>query len=354
MRTFAGRYVLSVLAIGFGLLSMIGAEPAYSFTVEQPTSVLIFPKVVNTDETDTVIQITNNHNMMVHAHCFYTDGQSLNGIPRWSVTDFRLTLTRQQTTTFSASTGRPVDSTDSQTGLDPGAVPPTTPGFTGSLVCVQMDLPYGGLPSAGNNLTGRADVGGSDYNATGLAADPQDMGVVTPDNVVDLDGTEYARCPSAYHLNFAANGSVGAVALGPAMTAEGIDGVGQVATSLTIVPCDFDFGNVRPARISVNFNPIVNEFEEQGSQGGGDVVCWENLQLEGNAFDSFNTSFGTAVVSASEPVPAGQVPPAAPFAAVANVLRIGGSGGVDTASTNLHAVRGAEPADGQIVLPASF
>ncbi len=353
MRTFAGRYAASVLALGFGLACLGATQPAYSFTIEEPSSVLIFPKVVNTDDDDTVIQVTNNHTMMVHAHCFYTDGQTINGQPRWAVTDFRLTLTRRQTTTWAASTGRPVDAMDGQQGLDPGVVPPTVPGFTGSLVCVQMELPYGGVASGGDNLTGRASAGSGDYNAIGLeahgAGDENGDGVLTLGDPAVM-GSEYERCPTAYHLNFVPNGQVGAVALGPAATAVGIDGIGQVSTSVTVVPCDFDFGNLRPARVSINYDPIVDELEQAGSQGGGEVVCWDNLQLTGLGFDSITTSFATAVISGAEPAVPGQAPVPASFAAVANVLRIGGGGGSDVASTNLHAVTGAL-ADGQIVLP---
>jgi hypothetical protein len=339
MRTFAGQCAASVLALGVALAIFAGAASA--FTVEEPSSILIFPKVVNTEDRDTVIQITNNNNMMAYAHCFYTDGQVLNGLPRWDVTDFRIALTRQQTTTWPVSTGRPINPTDGQTGLDPGSVPPTVDGFTGSLVCIQVDSPFDGAPIGANDLTGRADVDGADYNAIGIP------GVdVDPDRFLDLDGIEYGQCPSAYHLNFAANGPAGAIALGPMLDTGLGDAVATVSTSVTIVPCDFDFGNLIPPRVSINFDPIFDEMETRGSNGTADeVVCWDNLQLEGDGFESFPTSFGTAQVIGNN------VLGRAPFVAVANVLRVGGtSGGSDVAITNLHQVRDTL-ATGQIILP---
>ncbi len=344
MITFAGRRTASVVTLSVALACLAATASAQSFTVEEPSSILIFPKVVNEDgdnPRDTCIQITNNSNMMAHAYCFYTDGQSLNGVRRWSVTDFRISLTRQQTTTWCASEGRPVDPSDDSTGLDPGAVPPVIPGFTGSLVCIEVDSPFGGGPSGANDFTGRADVAGADYNAIGIPA----IDNPNADNILDLDGVEYAQCPSAYHLNFAVNGPAGAVALGP-MAGVGLgEGVATVSNSMTVVPCNFDFGNLIPARVSIGFDPIVDETEVVGSEGISDVVCWDNLQLEGTGFNLL-TSFGTAQANGTDPAtgsPAG-------FVAVANVLRVGASGGMDLATTNLHAVSDSL-ANGQIILP---
>jgi hypothetical protein len=342
MITFAGRRTASAVTLSVALACLAASASAQSFTIEEPASILIFPKVVNEEGRDTCIQITNNNNMMAHAHCFYTDGQALNGAARWDVTDFQISLTRQQTTTWCASTGRPVNPADDQPGIDPGAVPPVIPGFQGSLVCVQMDSPFDGAPSGANDLTGRADVAGADYNAIGIPAitDPN------ADRFLDLDGLEYAQCPSSYQLNFAVNGPGGAIALGP-MVGFGLDdSVATVSNSLTVVPCNFDFGNLIPARVSVGFDPIVDEMETAGSEGATEVICWDNLQLDGGGFD-LPTSFGTAQVNGTDPA-SGE---ASPFVAVANVLRVGGtSGGMDLATTNLHAVTDTL-ASGRIILP---
>lgn len=339
MRTYAGRCAASVMALGIALACLAGHASAQSFTVEEPSSILIFPKVVNTEDRDTVIQITNNNNMMAHAHCFYTDGQVLNGLPRWTVTNFYISLTRQQTTTWRASTGRPLNQSDSQTGLDPGAVPPTAPGFTGSLVCVQVDSSFEGAPTGANDLTGRADVDGAGYNAVGIPGLDVDA-----DRFLDLDGVEYAQCASSYHLNFAVNGPAGAIALGPMVGVGLDDSVATVSTAVTIVPCNFDFGNLIPSRVTIGFDPIVDELETRVSAGAGEVVCWENLQLDNPAF-ALDTTFGTARVNGT------RTGAAAPFVAVGSVIHVGGtSGGSDVAMTNLHAVPGTL-ATGQIILP---
>ncbi|MFN8640742.1 MAG: hypothetical protein U0802_03445 [Candidatus Binatia bacterium] len=43
-------------------------------TTEKSSSILVFPKVISDGTRDTVIQITNTSNSMVHAHCFYVNG----------------------------------------------------------------------------------------------------------------------------------------------------------------------------------------------------------------------------------------------------------------------------------------
>ncbi len=342
MRTFAVRPAVTAGALGLAFaLAATSASAQDSYTVEQPTSVLIFPKVVNDEGRDTVLQVTNNHNVMVYAHCFYTDGQTINGVPRWTVTDFQLNLTRQQTTTWPASTGRPQNPSDDQNGIDPGGVPPTVDGFTGSLVCVQIGSSHGN-PIGGNSLTGRASVAGADYNAVGIP------GInVDGDKTLMLDGLEYARCPSSYHLDFVTPGSGGAVALG-SMVGFGLgDAVATVSTSLTVVPCNYDFATFFPASVRLGFNPIVDEFENRNSVGTAeDVVCWENVQLDNAVFELGPSTFNTARVNGNDSTGA-----AAPFVGVANVLRVGGTSlGMDSATTNLHAVTGAL-ADGQIIIP---
>ena len=60
------------------------------------------------------------------------------------------------------------------------------------------------------------------------------------DNVLRLDGVEYAACPGGQYLNFVAEGG----------NDPAIDGAGNtpsvVSTNLTAVPCGFDFENFEP------------------------------------------------------------------------------------------------------------
>ena len=162
-----------------GIISVQGmvVGTAGAFTTERPSSVLIFPKVVNTNP-DTIIQITNAGQMMTHAVCFYTDGRTVGGEPVWQVTDFALTLTRQQPTHWSVGEGRAVNPQDEVGGLDPGLIPPVAEGFTGFLVCVEVLAD--GTPVSANSLKGEATIGDitfpggvnavSKYNAIGIQA----------------------------------------------------------------------------------------------------------------------------------------------------------------------------------------
>ncbi|MBI3390062.1 MAG: hypothetical protein HY027_20210, partial [Deltaproteobacteria bacterium] len=61
---------------GFGMaLGVIATSARADVVTEQGASILIFPKVLNTMTVDTVIQITNRSQQMVHVHCFYVDAQ---------------------------------------------------------------------------------------------------------------------------------------------------------------------------------------------------------------------------------------------------------------------------------------
>src|SRR5215470_14737888 len=103
----AGRIALVLIGMTLTSSTVRAEEP---FTTERPSSVLLFPKVVNT--SDTIIQITNTTNLLVNVHCFYVNGQSFGGVPIWQITDFELVLTRQQPTHWSVGNGRAVDPTD--------------------------------------------------------------------------------------------------------------------------------------------------------------------------------------------------------------------------------------------------
>lgn len=339
MRILKGPRVLAAAGATFGMVLLAGgANAQMNFTIEQPSSVLIFPKVVNEEGRDTLIHITNTANTMAHVKCFYTDGRTLGGEPLWLTTDFSLSLTRQQPTTWRASTGRPVNPGDDQAGLDPGSVPPVTTGFMGSLVCVQVDQPFGGVPLGANQLLGTAQVGGSEYNAIGVPA----IGDVNNDNIVDMDGVEYAACPSGYYLNFAHEGPSGAIALG-SMIGQGLnDSIASVSTNVTVVPCNMDFARARPASLTVAANPIFDEMETASSGATANITCWDSFTLsDPQVAAGFNipTSFGTAQLTSEDG-----------FVAVANVLRTGGmTAAQDSAATNLHTT--GETVSGQITLP---
>jgi hypothetical protein len=340
-----------------------------NFTTERPSSVLIFPKVVNT-LGDTIIQISNTNNRVTFAHCFYTDGRQVNGVPSWQVTDFELILTRQQPTHWSVSDGRAVDPTDFKyvqtAGLDPGLIPPVPPGFTGFLLCVETAAD--GTPVSANSLKGEATVGQeapfgvSKYNAIGIPACVSPQGPCGAsgrandgDDVLSLDGHEYAACPGGMYLNFIAeNASDPAIDETPNIPS-------VVSTSLTLVPCGMDFQNLVPTSTAFHVD-IRNEFENNLSVNSVPLSCWFNETLGGPDFgppfvmtlSGMGTTFGKAIL---RPLADSGLPP---VVGVANVLRTAGDGSSDTAASNLpfcteeSAPSLCVPFDSEIRLPPSF
>jgi len=346
MSTVQGLRAGIIAGILIGMALTAGRVSAQgNFTTERPTSILIYPKVVNTTP-DTIIQITNTSNSVTYAHCLYTDGRTVNGEPTWQVTDFELVLTRQQPTHWSAAQGRPVDPRDGIGGLDPGLIPPVPPGFTGFLVCVETAVD--GTPVSANSLKGEATIGDvtavagasnvSKYNAIGIPACVSAQGACGAagvpndgNNVLRLDGQEYAECPGGLYLNF-----TGENAGDPA-----IDGAtntpSSVSTNLALVPCGMDFENLVPTDTTLTVL-IRNEFENNLSVGQVPMSCWFEDTLGGTSFGgafsplsvgSLGTTFGKAIL---RPFTGSSLPPAV---GVANVLRTAGDGSSDTAAMNL-------------------
>jgi hypothetical protein len=335
MRTVKGRRIGCVGTTAVALALLLVASGAYAqgeerFTVERPSSVLIFPKVVRQgpNSRQTTIQITNTSNMPVQAHCFYVNGADQNGVPLWQVTDFSLSLTRQQPTSWNADQGRPVDPTDDQTGLDPGSVPPLPPGFMGGLVCVQVNVD--GMPSDGNSLKGEATIAETNvnaqlvtvgkYNAVGIQGINNDG-----DNVLRLDNVEYAACPAGAYLNFVPEGSQDEIVNGFG------NGPSAVSTTLALIPCAMDFENLLPGRTIASFQ-FRDEFEVGPSLTPVDVACWTSFQLgDAPVTPATSSTFWHARITALEPAPG-----AGGFVGVASVQRVGANGGVASSLTNLH------------------
>src|SRR5262245_43898697 len=161
----AGILVGVTLAAG-AISAQVSAQGVFvgtaqgTFSTERPGSVLIFPKVVNT--SDTIIQMATTSNQVTYVKCFYTDGRRIGGRAVWQTTDFELVLTRQQPTHWSVGRGRavvpyPLDMNVQTSGLDPGAIPPVPPGFTGFLLCVETNVD--GSPKSGKSLKGEETIG---------------------------------------------------------------------------------------------------------------------------------------------------------------------------------------------------
>jgi len=228
MRTEKRNAFLSGLC-GFAVaLGMMATGAHGAVTTERGASILAFPKVLADGDSDTIIQITNISNNMVHARCFYVNAApDVFGKPLWQVTDFTIWLTKQQPTHWQVSQGRFVDPTDTciesgqivpssycaNAGLDPGAVPPTPEGFVGELKCVEVDVADN--PIGGNHLKGEATINTdgdvSKYNAIGiqgtdLAGETGNQLMLNqPLGSTDVVG-QYDACPNVLLLNNFAEG----------------------------------------------------------------------------------------------------------------------------------------------------
>ncbi len=142
---------------GFAVaLGVVAAGARADVTTEKGASILVFPRVQADGTYDTVIQIANTGNSMVHAHCFYVDATPAG---TWQETDFWIWLTKQQPTHWLVSSGRQVDPLDGffedGSGFDPGHVPPMFD-FEGELKCVEVT--ESGEPMIGNHLKGEASI----------------------------------------------------------------------------------------------------------------------------------------------------------------------------------------------------
>jgi hypothetical protein len=306
MRTVKWNAFLSGLC-GFAVaLGVLAASAHADVVTEKGASILIFPKVIANAEYDTIIQISNIANNMVHARCFYVNSQLPPGceiedprvgcIPSWDETDFSIWLTKQQPTHWLVSAGRPVDPSDNfqyevatpmkikpfnGAGIDPGSVPPVPDGFTGELKCIQVMAD--GTPIGANSLKGEAtieDVAGpsygdvSKYNAIGVQgteAAAATCGDPTQDCFLQLNnprGTtdgEYNACPQTLVLNHFAD-----VGTDPVSDAD-------IRTQLTLVPCSENFETQTPSHVIVQFL-VYNEFESRFSTSTT-VTCWKNTFL---------------------------------------------------------------------------
>lgn len=275
--------------VGVSALLLFGQLAGASVTladvsVDEGGTIIVWPKVVNAQGRDTIIQLSNSGNTLVHAHCFYTDARPQNpALPPspqnpllWQETDFFLWLTRQQPTVWVASEGRSLGPLGGSLGFDPGAVPGVVPGFTGELVCIETDS--AGIPISANRLKGEAtltSVGGdtSQYSAIAIESGP-----LAGENgrTLQLDNDHYNSCPATLILNHFANGASSPVVGPPDDFGSCANGC-RITTELTLVPCSHDYENQVPGHSVVSM-AIINEFEERFS-GSAAVDCWLNATL---------------------------------------------------------------------------
>jgi len=219
-------------------------------TTEQPASILVFPKVIVDDASDTVIQISTASPLTARVWCFYVDAVSAGAgtSPGLLVTDFALWLSKQQPVSWVVSAGRPA--------VGPGPVPSITGPFRGELLCVETGAE--GTPLGGHHLTGivtlkhRQNEDIAKYSAIGfLGTDfAGETGLSLPLGGSGSD-RQYDGCPAEWRLDHLADGAEDPQ-IGPGSS---------VRTHLTIVPCSHDLITFVPARVTVVFE-VTNEFEE--------------------------------------------------------------------------------------------
>jgi hypothetical protein len=333
MRTEKRSAFLSGLCGVAVALGLMASSAGALVTTERGASILAFPKILADGSADTIVQITNISNNMVHAHCFYVNAQlDTFGNPLWQVTDFSIWLTKQQPTHWQVGEGRFVNPSDNTlciqngqyypsqecdgAGIDPGAIPPVPTDFIGELKCVEVDV--AGNPIGGNHLKGEATIITTDsdvskYNAVGIQG--TDLAGETGNELLlnqpnDADGGEpvgqYNACPNVLLLNHLAEGVTDPVLyaneLGGTCAGSGdpcysdsdcettcndapqiLDGANQVdlrsasLTDLTLIPCTQDFENSVSSSVTVQFE-IFNEFEQRLS-ASTTVDCWANFYL---------------------------------------------------------------------------
>lgn len=339
MRRQRGR--VGLMAAALVCLAVGGAQA--QVTTERSTSILVFPRVISDGTRDTIIQITNTSNSMVHVHCFYVNGAVTDPFsppdpilnpPRWNELDYDIWLTKQQPTHWVVSEGRLVDPSDPEcgedgpfalnrgldgdffldcngAGLDPGFIPPVEEFFTGELKCIEVDM--SGHPVSGNHLKGEAttvirnvcdpeigectvtgelcldnddcdedDFDVAKYNAVGIPGNENNNG----DGILCLGGEPSEQCPNGAEYDacpetWIANhfADDAPYPIGPDDDAAFVD------TLWTVVPCTQNFETQDPETIQVNVL-VWNEFESVFSTGFP-VTCWAEFLLSDrdNVFD---------------------------------------------------------------------
>lgn len=336
MSTYKGFWGWALASVGVVALtastavaSVLGGSPSgdTGVTTETSAAIVVFPKIRVDDSrgVDTIIQLTNTSEFLTKTHCFYVNanGHCSNApntictqenfqtvcpagglcVEGWSETDFRLTLTKRQPLSWSASEGLsslPLNDTPGKNNqFNEGSVPPVpeTP-FTGELRCVQVDTTSAELPLARNDLKGEAvivvdidgDVDASKYNAIGI---PAIDGAQNGDNVLNIGGPspEYNGCPNIITMDHFFDGA----------SVVSHDGgfTDSVTSRLTVVPCSADYLNQdrNLARATLQFL-IFNEFEQRFSTSTR-VTCYKEVQLsdidtrpgsDGNSFSIFSAN----------------------------------------------------------------
>ena len=289
---------LGLLGVAATALMVCGPAQAETFS-DTGAAVLIWPKIVVDDDTDTVVQITNQADIPSAAHCFYVNANSRCSntgvacesssecfedgffgacLPGWLEINFDVFLTRDQPLAWSAADGLGNSDLPCPGGIGSVCsgnggtrVPPVgeTP-FIGELKCIQSDpitrLPFpcddAGATDCRNDLEGSATVetvsvtDGIDparYNAIGLRSAGRNNG----DNTLVIGGpagqAEYQPCSEVLVFNHLFDGAY-----------DPISDVYTAESELSLVPCTQDFLIQAVPSVTAQFL-VYNEFEQRFS-----------------------------------------------------------------------------------------
>jgi hypothetical protein len=293
-------WTLALAAVVLLPMARVAFANVNDVSTERSGSIIVFPKVVWDGTRDTIIQIANTSNNLLHARCFYVNAAPLNPFfppgptnpAQCNETDFDVWLTRQQPTQWVASEGRRAfvwgsgygggDLIDESGGFSPGLIPPVTLGFIGELKCVQVDA--SDAPLRTNALKGEATIRSlsgdvSQYNAIAFQGNPE-FGSTSNDLVLDLTGNhldgEYSACPDTLLFNHFAEGASDMV-ISQLGDCGGSPCTAPISTELTLVPCSQNLENQVFGKVTVQFL-IFNEFEQPFSTSTT-VTCFLNLPL---------------------------------------------------------------------------
>jgi virginiamycin B lyase len=310
--------------------------------LNRSASILILPKVIVDAGQDTIIQVSNTSNSLVHARCFYvatTGGQQ-------TQSEFSITVASARPTFWVASQGLlPGNAPPGFSNLIPALAMP----FQGDLLCVEVDAV--GAPIGGNHLVGEAtlvDTSSGDvakYYAIGLLGNENNDG----NNTLCLgggitancpNGPEYDACPQSWRLDHFADGAEDSV----------IGAGSAIHTNLTLLPCTQDLTSQSPQTVNVGLS-VTDGFGQRFSIATG-VTGWSDLPLAtiDNIFsrDVLQTDHAQTQVSPAQPGDGNGV------MALAQEFHDSGPPASSTASAAINLYPQGQRVDGdQIVLPAT-
>lgn len=311
-------------------------------TTTRGASILFFPALVADETRDSLIQITNLSSSSVYASCFYISSS-------FQEIDFLISLGRFQPTQWVLSQGRFIDPDDqcesegrivddcSGAGVDPGIVPPVTPGFRGELLCVEIDV--AGSPIGGNHLRGQTTIldrrtaGVGKYSAIGFIGSEiagETGNVLRLEGKVDELKGQYDACPESWILNHAADSADNGI---------------ESRTCLTVAACSLDLETQEPETVEVELvatNDLGQTFTASTTIAGWAEICLSDLDGRFLADFSGASQVQTRVRSAEED--------AGIIVVAKTVLRADGEGERTSSAANLQS-QGARSNPDTIVIP---